>query len=204
MKAKDLIESAVNEIGTKESPANSNRVKYNTWFFNGKEVQGSAYPWCAAFISWLFRGNQSLCVKTASCAEMLAWFERKGQTVRTPKPGDLVFFKYSTNNRKTNHVGLVEKVEGNTIYTIEGNTSLTSNDNGGKVMRRKRTKNIVAYARPAYEVTEEVVKTIDELAKEVIAGKWGSGNDRRQRLTKAGYDYKAVQNRVNQILKGGS
>ena len=204
MKAKDLIESAVNEIGTKESPANSNRVKYNTWFFNGKEVQGSAYPWCAAFISWLFRGNQSLCVKTASCAEMLAWFERKGQTVRTPKPGDIVFFKYSTNNRKTNHVGLVEKVEGNTLYTIEGNTSLTSNDNGGKVMRRKRTKNIVAYARPAYEVTEEVVKTIDELAKEVIAGKWGSGNDRRQRLTKAGYDYKAVQNRVNQILKGGS
>lgn len=133
---------------------------------------------------------------------MLAWFEKKGQTAREPRPGDIVFFKYSTNNRRTNHVGIVEKVEGKTIYTIEGNTSITSNDNGGKVMRRKRTKNIVAYARPSYD--EEPLKTIEELAKEVIAGKWGSGNDRRQRLTKAGYDYKAVQDKVNQILKGGS
>ena len=46
-------------------------------------------------------------------------------------------------------------------------------------------------------------KTIEAIALEVIAGKWGSGNDRRQRLEKAGYDYHAVQNRVNQILKDG-
>lgn len=201
MKASSVIELAVSQIGVHESPANSNNVKYNTWYY-GREVFGSNYPWCAVFISWLFRGNQALCIKTASCAEMLAWFEKKGQTVREPRPGDIVFFKYSTNNRRTNHVGIVEKVEGKTIYTIEGNTSLTNNDNGGKVMRRKRTKNIVAYARPAYE--EETPKTIEELAKEVIAGKWGSGNDRRQRLTKAGYDYRAVQDKVNQILKGGS
>lgn len=44
-------------------------------------------------------------------------------------------------------------------------------------------------------------KSIDAIAKEVIAGKWGTGNDRRQRLTKAGYDYKIIQNRVNELLK---
>lgn len=45
-------------------------------------------------------------------------------------------------------------------------------------------------------------KTNEELAAEVIAGKWGSGNDRRQRLEKAGYNYKEIQNLVNLILKG--
>ena len=44
-------------------------------------------------------------------------------------------------------------------------------------------------------------KTVEELAREVIKGLWGSGADRKERLTKAGYDYKAVQTRVNEILK---
>lgn len=43
-------------------------------------------------------------------------------------------------------------------------------------------------------------KTVDEIAKEVIAGKWGNGQDRKDRLTKAGYDYTAIQNRVNSLL----
>lgn len=46
-----------------------------------------------------------------------------------------------------------------------------------------------------------VKKTVTELAKEVIAGKWGNGLDRKNRLTAAGYDYTAVQNKVNELLK---
>lgn len=42
-------------------------------------------------------------------------------------------------------------------------------------------------------------KSVEELAKEVWAGKWGSGQDRINRLTKAGYDAKAVQNKVNEL-----
>lgn len=45
-------------------------------------------------------------------------------------------------------------------------------------------------------------KTVEELAREVIAGKWGNGADRKKRLTDAGYDYSAVQKRVNEILLG--
>lgn len=45
-------------------------------------------------------------------------------------------------------------------------------------------------------------KSIDELAREVIDGKWGTGADRKKRLTDAGYNYSEVQARVNQILKG--
>lgn len=45
-------------------------------------------------------------------------------------------------------------------------------------------------------------KSVDELAREVIQGKWGNGNDRKNRLTNAGYDYNVVQKRVNELLKG--
>lgn len=47
-------------------------------------------------------------------------------------------------------------------------------------------------------------KSIDEVAREVIDGQWGNGEDRKNRLINAGYDYNVVQNRVNEILGGGS
>ena len=43
-------------------------------------------------------------------------------------------------------------------------------------------------------------KSVDELAKEVIAGKWSAGDERKQKLTAAGYDYNAVQKRVNELM----
>lgn len=47
------------------------------------------------------------------------------------------------------------------------------------------------------------IKSNEELANEVIAGKWGNGEDRKNRLTQAGYDYYAVQSIVNQKLGAG-
>lgn len=49
-------------------------------------------------------------------------------------------------------------------------------------------------------VTSEVTKTVDEIAKEVLQGLWGNGTDRKERITAAGYDYVAVQARVNELL----
>ena len=43
-------------------------------------------------------------------------------------------------------------------------------------------------------------KSVTDIAKEVIAGKWGNGAERKRRLTVAGYDYAAVQNMVNKLL----
>ena len=43
-------------------------------------------------------------------------------------------------------------------------------------------------------------KSVDEIAKEVIRGDWGNGQDRKNRLQAAGYDYNAVQKRVNELL----
>ena len=43
-------------------------------------------------------------------------------------------------------------------------------------------------------------KTVEQIAHEVIDGKWGNGEDRKTKLTKAGYDYDAVQKKVNELL----
>lgn len=43
-------------------------------------------------------------------------------------------------------------------------------------------------------------KTVSEIAKEVIAGKWGNGEDRKNKLINAGYDYDAVQAAVNDLM----
>lgn len=43
-------------------------------------------------------------------------------------------------------------------------------------------------------------KSIDDLAKEVINGDWGNGQERKDRLTAAGHDYTKIQNRVNEML----
>ena len=62
----------------------------------------------------------------------------------------------------------------------------------GKVDMNKMVNNIIGQ--------QPTKKSIDELANEVINGKWGNGEDRKNRLTSAGYNYQEVQNRVNQIL----
>ena len=50
------------------------------------------------------------------------------------------------------------------------------------------------------ETDVAVDKSVDELAKEVIHGDWGNGDERVRRLTKAGYDYRTIQRRVNELL----
>ena len=53
---------------------------------------------------------------------------------------------------------------------------------------------------PKQEV-KPVLKSIDEIAKEVLNGNWGNGQERKDKLAAAGYDYSAVQKRVNELCK---
>lgn len=150
MKSVDAIHIAQGEIGVTEYPPNSNKVKYNTWYY-GKEVSGSAYPWCVTFIQWIFKDTKLL-KKTASASDLGAWFKNNGQWSSTPQKGDMIFFNFHTPSRLADHIGIVESVNNDgSIVTIEGNTSTKSNDNGGAVMRRTRKDKIVGYGRPKYD-----------------------------------------------------
>lgn len=54
----------------------------------------------------------------------------------------------------------------------------------------------------ALNFTKKIQKTTDEIAREVIRGQWGAGDERVRRLTAAGYDYNTIQTRVNEMLSG--
>lgn len=156
----EILDTAMAEVGVTEYPPNSNNVKYNTAYY-GKEVSGSAYPWCCVFVWWVFaQYTPCLVKKTASCQDLGNWFNSEGRWFSEPQIGDVVFFHFNTNERWTNHVGIVKAIKGNIIETIEGNTSISSDDNGGAVMIRQRSANIVGYGRPAYQ-EEPVIITPD-------------------------------------------
>ena len=156
--AQDILNTALAEVGVTEYPPNSNNVKYNTAFY-GHDVSGSSYPWCCAFVWWCFSQYKPCLVKkTASCQDLAQWFKDNGKWGSTPHPGDVVFFKFNTNNRWTNHVGIVKEVldGGVKIVSIEGNTSVGNDSNGGAVMERTRSSNIVGYGHPAYSEASDV------------------------------------------------
>ena len=74
--------------------------------------------------------------------------------------------------------------------------------NAEAMMRKVKAAGFDAFITTASgsAVSSSNAKSIDTLAKEVIRGDWGNGAERKQRLTAAGYDYAAVQKRVNELL----
>lgn len=135
-----IIEIAQSEIGTKEQPANSNKTKYGEWFgFNG-------VAWCAIFVSWVYHhagfplGNIGWLKGFAGCLTGVAHFKKQGEIIQAheAQAGDIVFFDWNNDGRH-DHVGIfVRKINDTYFETIEGNTSLTNQSNGGEVMLRKR------------------------------------------------------------------
>jgi len=133
--------------------------------------------------------------------------------------GIMVWQKGATlsGNDGAGHVAIVERIDSaNQIYTSESGygssafwNSVRRNDNGrwGLSSGYKFRGCIinpaigdVHYVDPT--PTPTPTKDIDTLAREVINGDWGNGEERKQRLTDAGYDYNQVQARVNEILAG--
>lgn len=79
-------------------------------------------------------------------------------------------------------------------------------ENAQKTARALKDKGFDAWitTKGGIPATDLKVKTVDDIASEVIAGLWGSGWDRRKRLQDAGYDYVTIQSRVNELVKENS
>lgn len=158
--ANDILEIARSQIGTKEYPAKSDNVKYNTAYY-GREVSDGKHPWCAVFVWWVFReaGAPELYYgggETAYCPTLMSF--HKKQKVTDYRPGDIVFFNFSGRS-SAGHVGICESWDGTYITTIDGNTGSASEDNGGAVLRRRRHKKFIVGAyRPEYQEDDDMTQ----------------------------------------------
>ena len=99
---KELLEIARGELGTKESPANSNRVKYSSWY-------GLTGPWCVMFIMWTFHyAGVALPTRTASCTTLMKAAKAAGCWVTSGyRAGDVVIFDWD-GDKVPDHCGIVE------------------------------------------------------------------------------------------------
>lgn len=165
--------------------------------------------WCATFCSAIAIKLRytSIIPLECSCQKMIEkaiimgiWQERDNYT---PSPGDLILFDWQDSGKGDNkgysdHIGVVEKISGGKIYTIEGNYS-------NAVKRRILSldgRYIRGYICPRYDTEkapETANKSLQAIAKEVLAGKWGNGAIRKANLENAGYNYADVQKVVNQL-----
>ena len=118
----------------------------------------SRVEWCACFVSWCANEcgyiDSGIIPNFSGCVTGSNWFIDRGQWMDgsgTPNPGDIIFFDWDdpdTNGQdgSADHVGIVEKVEGGYVYTIEGNSGDTVRENRFPV----RYYEIYGYGIPAY------------------------------------------------------
>lgn len=202
--AEKLLETARAEIGYLEKASNAQlddktaNAGHNNWtrytrdldalgVYNGKK---NGYAWCDMFVDWCFirtfgleAGMQLTCQPMggygAGCTESARYYRQKGRFVTSgPQPGDQIFFTRDGGGTMY-HTGLVEKVAGGRVYTIEGNTSSAAGvvENGGAVRDKSYPltyAQIGGYGRPDWslvqgddEMTEQQIREIirDELQK---------------------------------------
>lgn len=136
-----IVEVALTQVG------NQGGQPYWSWYGFDSRVE-----WCACFVSWCADQcgyiESGLVPKFAGCVDGANWFKSNGKwqdRTYEPKTGDIIFFDWEGDGT-TDHVGIVEKCENGTVYTVEGNS-------GDACKQRQYTvgsSNIYGYGIPAY------------------------------------------------------
>ena len=200
--------------GLDDKTANSgsgNYTKYAEYldgysnFYNGPK---NGYAWCDVFVDYLFVycfgqtvGREMICQPTnsagAGCLYSAQYYKNAGQWVaNSPQPGDQIFFTYSPG--EYSHTGIVEQVNGDTVTTIEGNTS----DSVGRRNYNIGSSTIAGYGRPKWELaykgssgasgasqtapTNTQTQTVETLIRKGAKG--AKVKELQENLIKLGYD----------------
>jgi hypothetical protein len=139
------LKIALAQKGIKENPRDSNKVKFSAWY-------GLVGPWCVMYQAWVgAKAKEAWAKQGARFASVAAVDAAATQHdfgmsfTRNPEPGDLVTYDWPDEPGPSNHIGRFVKwtVKGKTFQAIEGNTSTSSNSNGGQVMLRTRDVSLV-------------------------------------------------------------
>lgn len=147
----NLLSMALSQNGYKEGKDNDN--KFGIWYNNNHQ------PWCAMFVSWCWFQtglSNELLLKYQGCSTGQQWCIEKGifhyKESYRPKPGDIIFFE--------GHTGICAFVEGEYMYTIEGNAS----NRVGVWRWALNNSRIIGYASPDYPDYNGSVKDFSFLA----------------------------------------
>lgn len=193
--ANNVLAVAKNFVGfSVEDPEYKKIVKiYNSYkplTRNCKLVQSD--NWSDAFISvcFIIAGDTMIIGGTEKDLNRhIIRFKRKkiwhGTGTILPKVGDLVIFD-------TNSIGIVEMIQGRVLTVITGDKS----GSVGRIRLINNDQRINGYVRPKYVCEKQAV---DDVAREVLTGKWGNGFVMKKKLTDAGYDYDKIQKRVCEL-----
>lgn len=220
--ANKMVKQAQSWVGRNESNGGHKAIidVYNNHkpLAQGYKVKYTDH-WCATFVSAcaIKTGATDIIPTECSCPRFIELCKKKGIWLedenRAPKKGDIVLYDWDDSGKGDNkgtadHIGIVESVNADQgrFTVIEGNYNCA-------VRRRTLSFNaryLRGFARPKYEAepakqtkpaTGKTKKTVDQVAREVIQGKWGNGDARKKKLKAAGYDYAKVQARVNELCK---
>lgn len=149
-----VMRIALKEVGTIENPAGSNKTKYGEWYgMNG-------VAWCAIFCSWVYDQAGITLPEINKGYDGLHYvpsghnyWRKNKELTDSPKMGDIVLFEFGNDNLD-DHIGIFSHwdKEGESFYSVEGNTSFDSKgsqSNGGAVALRKRyMKHVSGFASP--------------------------------------------------------
>ena len=136
-----IVEVALTQLG------NEGGQPYWSWYGFGGRVE-----WCACFASWCADQcgylESGIIPKFSLCSDGVNWFKGKGQWQDKnyePQAGDLIFFDWGSDG-SIDHVGIVEKCENGTVYTVEGNSGDACKQQSYPV----GSSSIYGYGCPAY------------------------------------------------------
>lgn len=189
----DVVAVALTQLGYLEGDSNDglggvvggNRdfVEYNVMYGKIDNNQGNGlsygYYWCASFVNWCLRqagvSKEASATGEISCRRWLSACKNAdiylGKDI-VPETGDLIFFKDAGSEVTSTHMGIVRYSDGETVYTVEGNTvSEEYSSEGDRVALKAYSLDssyIVGYARPKYEKNTDA--KVDFLGKYFTRG----------------------------------
>ena len=142
MGSPSIVQIAFSQLG------NVGGQPYWSWYGFKSRVE-----WCAIFVSWVADQagylERGIIPKFSGVSNGINWFKAVGEWKGPgyiPNSGDIIFFDWETDG-SSDHVGIVEKVENNKVFTIEGNST---DDTARQKEYSINSKFIFGYGTPAY------------------------------------------------------
>ena len=196
-----ISKSIATNLGLKDRGAKTKLVSGQDYFGCVREIKCMTFLVETVFIDTkgdrdkvIYASGQEQCAKAIATAVAKYYGLGRKETPK-PAPTPAPSPKPTPSPKKSNTEIAKEVIQGKWGNGAERKKRLEDAGYDYAAVQKEVERLLAKQKKPAK-------KSVDEVAREVIAGKWGNGAKRVYNLTKAGYNYVAVQKRVNEILKG--